>query len=100
MVKLKPLQEALYDLVRLQSDMEDRHTSEIEQKNADIADLTDMVEELADRLRQLQACGLFSLQEKDSHEILTPAPWSGTVEDVQEKLNSITAPISGNSATN
>ena len=40
--------------MRLQSDAEDRHASEIEQKNIDIAELTDMVEELATRLRDLE----------------------------------------------
>lgn len=44
------LQEALYELVRLQSDLEERHATEIEQKNINIAELTDMVEELAARL--------------------------------------------------
>ena len=59
------LQEALYDLVRLQSEMEDNHASEIEQKNVDIAELTDMVEELAAKLRQYQVA--FEMQRKLSY---------------------------------
>ena len=38
----------------LQSDLEDRHASEIEGKDLDIAELTDMVEELAARLRDFE----------------------------------------------
>ncbi len=40
--------------MRLQSDLEDRHASEIEGKDLDIAELTDMVEELAARLRDFE----------------------------------------------
>ena len=52
--ELRYLQEALYELVRLHSDLQDRHADEIEQKNVDIAELTDMVEELAAKLRDLE----------------------------------------------
>lgn len=41
-------------MVRLQSDLEDRHANQIEQKNLDIGELTNMVEELAVTLRELQ----------------------------------------------
>ena len=52
----------MYELVRLQTDMEERHIAEVEQKNADIADLTDLVEELAERLRQSQVVPLQLVQ--------------------------------------
>ena len=42
--------------MRLQADQEGKHAHEIEQKNSNIEELTDMVEELAARLRVFQVC--------------------------------------------
>lgn len=52
----------MYELVRLQSDLEDRHATEMERKNFDIAELTDMVEELAARLKDLEVSRCSSLE--------------------------------------